>query len=99
MNDPGTKLTELPSIDDVLRSRAGELAAERLGRQRATELAREAVAELRESLRAGRSEASGKEEILVRAEAMLAEAIARVETGSLRRVINATGVIIHTNLG
>ena len=99
MNDPATRLTGLPSIDDVLRSRAGKLAAERLGRQRATELARKAVAGLRESVLEGRAGAAGKEAMLEKAEEMLAESAAKVSARALRRVINATGVIIHTNLG
>jgi L-seryl-tRNA(Ser) seleniumtransferase len=54
--------------------------------------ARSAIDEHRSALLAGRP---GSEDLVLRARAMLVE-LARP---SLRRVINATGVILHTNLG
>jgi L-seryl-tRNA(Ser) seleniumtransferase len=59
--------------------------------------ARQAIAERREVLLAGESPdaVSSDADLLPRA----AELLDRLQRGSLRRVINATGVILHTNLG
>src|SRR5258708_8341378 len=54
--------------------------------------ARGAIEEAREQLRAG---GVPDADLLARARALLAQ----LEQRSLRRVINATGVIVHTNLG
>ena len=56
--------------------------------------AREAIAAAREAILAG-GPAPGEEELRRRAEA----ALARLSSPSLRPVINATGVVLHTNLG
>jgi L-seryl-tRNA(Ser) seleniumtransferase len=55
--------------------------------------ARRAIGEQREALRAG--ENADREELLARAR----ELLRKLEQPSLRRVLNATGVIVHTNLG
>jgi L-seryl-tRNA(Ser) seleniumtransferase len=70
-----------------------ELAA-RLGAPHvaAVAAAREAIEERRAQLRAGADDR-------VDLEARARERLARRETPSLRRVLNATGVIVHTNLG
>lgn len=88
---------DLPSIDEVLRSESVQRTAARVGDARMAELARIAVAAVRSEVAAGKS--SGKP-------IFLAEVIGRVERLALadqmsgtQRVINATGVIIHTNLG
>jgi L-seryl-tRNA(Ser) seleniumtransferase len=54
-------------------------------------VARQAIEEARDRVRAGDPEVDP----VARARELLAE----IETPSLRRVINATGVIVHTNLG
>jgi L-seryl-tRNA(Ser) seleniumtransferase len=54
--------------------------------------ARRAIDEHRAAMLAGRS---GESDLVVRA----GELLAQLQRSSLRRVINATGVIVHTNLG
>jgi L-seryl-tRNA(Ser) seleniumtransferase len=78
-------LRALPSVDRL----AAELDA---AHPLAVAAARAVIDERREELRAG---ATGEVDLLARAHARLA----RLERRSLRRVLNATGVIIHTNLG
>ncbi len=90
---------KLPSVDEVLRmsSVAGLFARE--GAPAVTEAARTVLARLRDEIAAG---TLGEKEVDL-ALAGLAEAIERqirhAFTYSLRTVINATGVILHTNLG
>jgi len=75
------------------------LSAE-LGRDRVRDLLREITAELRDQLtRAPHSSANFQESLTEEVERMLARRAAECAQPSLRRVINATGVLIHTNLG
>jgi L-seryl-tRNA(Ser) seleniumtransferase len=85
-------LRGLPAVDAVMRDPSGRTLAARQGRAPATAAVREALAGLRRQIVAGeRPEVS---------ERVVAEAAARLLTGrGLRRLINATGVVLHTNLG
>src|SRR5215210_9109481 len=78
-------LRALPSVDRL----AAELDA---AHPLAVIAARAVIDERRAELRAG---ASGDVDLLARARAR----VARIERRSPRRVLNATGVIVHTNLG
>lgn len=83
----------LPSVDALLRSPPGRRAAERFGREVVKEAIRRVLEEIRP--RAARGRAPPKPE------AVLARAVnlaARSALG-LTDVMNATGVILHTNLG
>jgi L-seryl-tRNA(Ser) seleniumtransferase len=85
-------LRSLPSVDEVLaRPLVARLAAE-LGRAAVKAAARAAIQEARERRKAGVREAEVTDERI--AELARAESAPR-----LRRVINATGVVLHTNLG
>lgn len=90
-------LRSLPSIDELLRSDVSLSLLPLAGQNRLTTLAREVVDELR-----GEISSHGfvdKSEILSLAETRLAESWYSCERSSIQRVINATGVMIHTNLG
>ncbi len=80
----------LPSVDEVLL-RLEPLRARFPHRVIAGEI-RRALDEARAAIRSGDAAPSEIEPRVVRA-------LERLETPSLRRVINATGVILHTNLG
>jgi L-seryl-tRNA(Ser) seleniumtransferase len=84
----------LPSVDRVLSDTRVRRAAEELGSQATTEAVREELAQRRRSLDNGWTDIS----IDSIAEAAAARAYDSLRP-TLRRVINATGVIIHTNLG
>ncbi len=90
-------LRSLPSVDEALRcADAGDWLA-RLPREKVVGLVREAVADLRADLLAGRGLAGCPP---VRAVAEhVGEAVERLLRRSLRPTINASGVILHTNLG
>jgi L-seryl-tRNA(Ser) seleniumtransferase len=90
----------LPSVDDLVR--APELAPllEREGPAALTEAIRGVLAQLREEIAAGRLSSAETVQLSLSG---LPDAIARTlhvaMAFSLRPVINATGVILHTNLG
>jgi L-seryl-tRNA(Ser) seleniumtransferase len=86
-------LRQLPSVDEVLASEAGLRLEARHGRTVVTRAARRAVAEARRRL------LSGEQKIAAVGQAALEEALAEEARPGLRRVINATGVVLHTNLG
>jgi L-seryl-tRNA(Ser) seleniumtransferase len=86
------RLRALPAVDAVLRGRAGEALAGRYGRAAAAAAIREALARLRQEISAGQEPETSDEAVVA--------AASRILSGTrLRRVINATGVVLHTNLG
>ncbi len=95
-----TKLfRKLPSVDELLR--AAEIApfTERHGRVAVTDAARAVLERLRTEIAAGRLDEAGVELALSGMRDALEQHLRRVFRYSLRPVINATGVILHTNLG
>jgi L-seryl-tRNA(Ser) seleniumtransferase len=99
----------LPSVDALLRTEAATAARGRIGAPRLVQLARAVTEELRAEIRAdgsGREQQAGPLNGGPSREALFSEAARRLERAcqleahrSLRRVINASGVILHTNLG
>ncbi|HEV2913240.1 MAG TPA: L-seryl-tRNA(Sec) selenium transferase [Pyrinomonadaceae bacterium] len=101
-------LRALPSVDALLRTEAALSLRETLGAQHLADLARRVTEELRARLQKDGSDAEEdqqngdrtREGLLAEAALMLRRAGAAEETtGRLRRVVNASGVILHTNLG
>ena len=86
---------DLPSVDRVLSAPELQDVIKDAGLAGATEAARAELAYRRERLAAGDTVAVTLEDVV---QAVAARATAAVRS-SLRPVINATGVIIHTNLG
>ncbi|HSK16577.1 MAG TPA: L-seryl-tRNA(Sec) selenium transferase [Gaiellaceae bacterium] len=85
------RLRELPSVDELLGDPALAGLAERHGRPLVVASVRAALARAREEIAAGYPAG----DLAARA---AAELEARLRP-SLRRVLNATGVVVHTNLG
>ena len=85
---------QLPSVDRLLTDERLRRFSDAYAPQIVVELAREQLEEARDAIAAGRA-APSYDEIVSR----LVDRLASLTTPSLRRVINATGVIIHTNLG
>lgn len=88
---PRNPLRELPSVDQLLGDKRLSALAERHGRELALQAVRGALERAREDIQAG-FEAG---DLVERAEAEAASLLAP----KLRRVLNATGVVVHTNLG
>ena len=89
--EPSEQLRNLPSVDEVLR-RLEHLVANFPHALVVAEI-RRALDEQREAIRAGGAGGA------VSIEAHVEQALTRLAAPSLRRVINATGVVLHTNLG
>jgi L-seryl-tRNA(Ser) seleniumtransferase len=93
-------LRHVPSVDQLLRTEVARQLREALGLKRVTAIARTVTAELRSSIRTEPTDNGHSPE------ALLAEAVRRMEETAQRegetgisKVINATGVLLHTNLG
>ena len=95
MSASENNLRAIPSIDRLLQ-RPGIAALERRYGRRAVVAALRAEAE---ALRGGIAEGSGIVDPGTMVEAGAIRRLAELFQPSLRRVINATGVVIHTNLG
>lgn len=90
----------LPSIDSILQTATARQIKEKIGANRLTTLTRAAVDSLRLELRQENSNINfSKKDLLSAAEKRLAQIWQSGESKQIKRVINATGVIIHTNLG
>src|SRR5688572_1188759 len=87
----------LPSIDQVLQLPAVRALEARYGRSLVTSEVRRLVAEARARVAAG--DVAGVDADPVGMAERLAGRLESVLAPSLVRVINATGVVIHTNLG
>lgn len=85
------QLRELPSVDEVV-AELGHLER-RFPRRLIVDEVRRVLAEMRSEIRAGQHGNA------VAVTKLVEHKLARLETPSLRRVINATGVVLHTNLG
>ncbi|MEW5913780.1 MAG: L-seryl-tRNA(Sec) selenium transferase [Thermodesulfobacteriota bacterium] len=91
-------LARLPKVDQLLASAALVQAGEGVPRPLLLRAARQAVDGLRQRLLAG--EELPAEALGLAAVAASAAALARrLAAPSLKRVVNATGVVVHTNLG
>jgi L-seryl-tRNA(Ser) seleniumtransferase len=90
-------LRELPSVDALLKHPRLEILLARYNREYVTGKCREIVEELRVELRQGkgRTDELKEEAILIRVENRIR---AESSPGHVR-VVNATGTILHTNLG
>ncbi len=90
-------LRALPSVDEVLRSEAADEWLAHLPRNRVADLVRDAIAELRVQVLSGLPawEITPLDEV----KAHVDRTVRLLRRNSLRPVINASGVILHTNLG
>jgi L-seryl-tRNA(Ser) seleniumtransferase len=101
-NTTGSPLRMLPSVDALLRSETAVSSRDRVGAKRLANLARNVISEMRVELPSHTNELEkgrGQRDLLIRAELLLGQALEQDKRSKLARVINATGVILHTNLG
>jgi L-seryl-tRNA(Ser) seleniumtransferase len=90
---------ELPSVDEVLRGPEVMSLAGIHGATAVTDAARAVLGKLREEISSGLLDAPGMEPALAGLHGAIEKELRRALGYSLRAVINATGVILHTNLG
>ncbi len=89
----------LPSVDELLRDPQTEALAQREGRSATIEAARAALEELRAEINAGKLDEAQIKSTLDALPRTVEQRLQQSLAYSLRPVINATGVILHTNLG
>lgn len=100
-------LRALPSVDSLLKTDSALRLKEEIGAGKLTSLARIATDEIRNKLLANSFDSAAvknnenglRDELMNEAERRLVELNARQKSAGIQRVINATGVILHTNLG
>jgi L-seryl-tRNA(Ser) seleniumtransferase len=91
-------LRALPSIDALLQRPAVRVLDVRYGRDATVTALRDGLAALRQTM--ARGDAGAEREWLAAEVERAAEGrLAAAAAGTLRHVVNATGVVIHTNLG
>jgi L-seryl-tRNA(Ser) seleniumtransferase len=98
-------LRMIPSVDQLLRTKEAIALRESIGIQRLTAIARMVTAEIRSLVQTEQNLAARSEDGHS-ATTLLAEAVRRLEEtckadglAGIRHVVNATGVVLHTNLG
>src|SRR3989304_4566624 len=88
-------LRGLPSIDELLRASELNMAVSTSSAALVAECARAVLDEIRSAIISGKRGGPGRDEII----AMTIERLSFLLKPSVRRVINASGTILHTNIG
>ncbi len=89
--DLASRLEGLPAVGAVLGRPGVDALTARYGRVAVTGAVREAIADARTAILAGGAGSVSDDDIAMRVE--------RARVGTLRPVLNATGIVVHTNLG
>jgi L-seryl-tRNA(Ser) seleniumtransferase len=89
----------IPSIDKLRQQPSIRALEQRFGAAAVVEALRTSAAAVRESLASGDMTLQAESTVLARIEAIASSELERGARSSLQPVINATGVILHTNLG
>lgn len=94
-------LRNVPSVDALLRTDAARELRELIGTRKLTNIARSVTAEIRSMLQSDPKfiNGNGAEQLLAEAVKRMQERARRASHAGIRPVINATGVLLHTNLG
>jgi L-seryl-tRNA(Ser) seleniumtransferase len=98
MPRPARPFPAIPSVERILSSQAGQRLSSRFARGAVVDAVRAVLADVRERMKAGAAFEDGALEI----DALATRAESTLRAGATRRarrVVNATGVILHTNLG
>jgi L-seryl-tRNA(Ser) seleniumtransferase len=98
--DPSAGLyRKLPSVDELQRNPELLALASKEGQAAVTDAARAVLATLRQEIAAGCLDGNGVDLVLSGLEDAVTLRVRQALQHSLRSLINATGVILHTNLG
>lgn len=95
-------LRELPSVNDIMDTNEANRLAEALPRWAVRDAAREIIGQLRAEILSGSASAApahSREEMVAAVLTGLDAAARRRSAPGPRAVINATGIVLHTNLG
>jgi L-seryl-tRNA(Ser) seleniumtransferase len=97
--DVGQLLRRLPSVERLLDREGFRALEDEFGRGPLVSATRSALAELRGAVREERIDQSGLELALASMEDSVRSRLSAASAPSLVSLINATGIIVHTNLG
>lgn len=97
--DRAALLRNIPSLDELLRQTDCAALVDRNGHAAVADAARAVLARLREEIAAGALDDKGLQLALEGIPAAIEKKVRSSLAPSLRSVINATGVVLHTNLG
>ena len=92
-------LSNIPSVDELLRTNAARAIVDNIGHAHALDLARKVQAGMRQDIIGTSLADLSKGELVERACDQMLELSYQENAIRLRNVINCTGVVIHTNLG
>lgn len=95
MSGINDKLRTLPKTDEVMQREELKREIENTSWEMVLDAVRSAIDSLRQSILAGEETETGVELLLL----SVRERIRELDRRNLRRVINGTGIILHTNLG
>ena len=99
VTDQSELYRRLPSVDELLRLPEVTKLAGREGHAPVAEAARVVLARVREEIAAGTLNAAGVDLAVSSLSEALERQLRQATQLSLRSVVNATGVVLHTNLG
>ncbi|HJS98598.1 MAG TPA: L-seryl-tRNA(Sec) selenium transferase [Terriglobales bacterium] len=99
MADKSELYRSLPSVDELVRLPELTSLVEHAGQAAVTEAARAVLARVREEIAAGRLDRAGVDLAVSGLTEAIERHLRRALHHSLQSVINATGVVLHTNLG
>ncbi len=86
---------QIPSVDELLSKSEIKSLVEKFGHFLVKDSVRKSIAKVREEIKSGNL----KEKIPERVLSLIPQVLKREVEPSLKKVINGTGIIIHTNLG
>src|SRR5215203_3665356 len=98
MKIPNVSLRDVPSVDQLLRTDEARELRGLVGIRKLTNIARAVIAEIRALVRDGSVSLPGNG-LLTEAIKRMEKSVRREGQAGLKAVINATGVVLHTNLG
>jgi L-seryl-tRNA(Ser) seleniumtransferase len=90
---------KLPAVDEVVRRPSLDPLISQEGLIAVTDAARAVLSALRDEISAGRLDENGVDLAITGLDHAIGRRVQQALRHSLRKVINATGVILHTNLG
>lgn len=97
--NPNVYLRHLPAVDEIARSEAIQILLEQNPREPVVNTIRKVLDKTRKDILAGKIQPASKTEVKEKITGQIISEVQKYLTPGLRRVINATGVVIHTNLG
>lgn len=92
-------LSEIPSVDSVMAEPEARALCERCDLPLVARFAREEIDAVRQSILCGDPIGETRDALVARITRQVCLRVARLTEPGLKRVVNATGIVLHTNLG